>query len=321
MRILITGVTGFAGGHLAESLADSAELHGTNRTGVWPGELRHLDTIVKLHPCQLTQPHAVEAMLRRVQPDQIYHLAGYALVAESFRDVDRAWADNLAATRTLYRAIERWGGQPKILFVSSGLVYGHDGPCRTDTPMLPASPYAASKAAADMLSYQVTRHPGLDVIRVRPFNQIGPRQCPSFAIARFARELARIEAGFAPSVLETGDLSACRDLTDVRDMAQAYRAIMACGEPGDVFVAGSGSTVSMETVVSRLVAMIDRPVELRRRPDLHRPADPAVSVADPEELATRTGWQATRTLDQSLADVLAYWREQIRVERAPAIAV
>src|SRR5262245_22992995 len=116
MRILITGITGFAGSHLAESLIGTAEIHGINRNGAWPGDLRHLESTVKLHPCQLTQPHAIEAMLRRVEPDQIYHLAGYALVGESFRDADRAWADNLAATRSLYRAIQHWGGNPKVLF-------------------------------------------------------------------------------------------------------------------------------------------------------------------------------------------------------------
>src|SRR5262249_1849099 len=151
---------------------------------------------------------------------------GYAQVAASFREPDRAWADNLMATRNLYTAIERWGGRPRVLFVSSGLVYGNDGACNAATPLAPASPYAASKAAADLLSFQVTRHPGIDVIRVRPFNHIGPRQSSEFAVARFARQLARIEAGLQEPILETGDLNSSRDLTDVRDMVEAYRLLM-----------------------------------------------------------------------------------------------
>lgn len=315
MRILITGVTGFAGGHLAESLQGVGELHGLNRTGRWPTDLSGLASFVRLYACPLTQPHAVESVVRRIQPDQIYHLAGYARVGESFREVDRTWTDNLTATRTLFHAVERWGGRPRIVFVSSGLVYGEDGPCREDTPLRPASPYAASKAASDLLSYQVTRHPGLDVVRVRPFNQIGPRQCASFAIARFARELAFIEAELCPPVLETGDLTTRRDLTDVRDMVQAYRLAMEHGKAGEVFVAGSGSAIGIGEVLSRLLQLVDRRVEVVCQPRLFRPSEPAVSVADPTELRKRTGWTRNFALEQTLSDTLGFWREQVRRDR------
>ncbi|MBX7103111.1 MAG: GDP-mannose 4,6-dehydratase [Gemmataceae bacterium] len=319
-RVLITGVTGFAGGHLAELLADSFEVHGTSRTGLFPEGLGHLASAVRLHSCHLTQPHAVEAVVRRVRPDVVYHLAGYARVAESFREPDRAWADNLTTTRSLYHAIDRWGGNPRVLFVSSGLVYGNDGACRADTPLLPASPYAASKAAADLLSYQVTRHPGLNVVRVRPFNQIGPRQCPDFAVARFARELARIEAGMCPPVLETGDLSSARDMTDIRDMVAAYRLIVEQGMPGEVFVAGTGTATTMKAIVDQLCRMIGCSVELRRRPDLHRPADPPISLADRSEIQMRTGWRPEYSLTRTLSDILDYWRKEIRRETSKSRA-
>src|SRR5207248_10672469 len=135
--------------------------------------------------------------------------------------------------RTLYDALARWGGPARVLYVSSGLVYGGPEPpvarCTEDLPLRPASPYAASKAAADLLSYQVTRHPGLDVVRARPFNHIGPRQSARFAVAHFAQQLTAIERGERPALLETGDLSSQRDLTDVRDVVAAYRLLLQQG--------------------------------------------------------------------------------------------
>src|SRR5262245_33246912 len=129
MRILLTGVTGFAGGHLAEALLlrGGVELFGISRGTDWPAATAKLASRVQLHMCNLGSPAAIEAVLRQVQPQQIYHLAGYAKTGESFREPNEAWAGNLTATRSLYDAVVCWGGQPRILFVGSGLVYGDSG--------------------------------------------------------------------------------------------------------------------------------------------------------------------------------------------------
>src|SRR5262249_1693379 len=126
MRILVTGITGFVGGHLAEALLaqGSAEVFGLSRRGEWPGSLRTLADRIELYPCDLSNRDNIEAILRRVNPDQIYHLAGYAHVGRSFQESDAAWAGNLTSTRYLYEAIASWAGRPRVLFVSSGLVYG-----------------------------------------------------------------------------------------------------------------------------------------------------------------------------------------------------
>ena len=151
-------------------------------------------------------------MLREAQPEQIYHLAGYANAGRSFAEADAAWAGNLTATRTLYDAVLRWGGGPRILFVGSGLVYGDSGDpaVHRDEQLLlrPTSPYASSKAAADLMSYQYSVNPGLDIVRARPFNHIGPGQQPQYAIPNFARQIVAIERGRMPPVLETGNLVA-----------------------------------------------------------------------------------------------------------------
>src|SRR4051794_4399916 len=162
MRILVTGVTGFVGGHLAEALlaAGDGEVHGVALRAAWPGELAHLSDSVRLHAADLTDASAVEAVLRDARPDQLYHLAGFAHNGRSFREPDAAWAGNLAATLTLYDAVARWGGAVRILYVSSGMVYGAVDdparPCDESMALRPVSPYAASKAAADLHSHQVT---------------------------------------------------------------------------------------------------------------------------------------------------------------------
>jgi GDP-4-dehydro-6-deoxy-D-mannose reductase len=318
MRILITGATGFAGGHLAGALAARGhQLHGVSRHAAWPDAWKHLAGSVRLHAADLTDSPAVEAVLRAVEPEQVYHLAGYADAGRSFREPDLAWAGNLTATLALYEAVRRWGGKTRVLFVSSGLIYGEpEEPgraCDERTPMRPASPYAASKAAADLASYQATRFPGLDVVRVRPFNHIGPRQSPQFAVANFARQIAAIERGELTPVLETGDLSARRDLTDVRDMVEAYILLMEKGRTGEAYNAGQGETQTIRTVLDRLVAQSrHKPIEVRPRPGLSRPADTAVTVADAGKLRRETGWQPRHSLDQTLADILNYWREQGR---------
>jgi GDP-4-dehydro-6-deoxy-D-mannose reductase len=317
MRILVTGVTGFVGGHLAEALlADGgAEVRGLARGPHWPPELQHLAGRVELHAVDLTDRMSVEAILRAVRPEQIYHLAGYAHAGQSFREPDAAWAGNLSATRALYDAVAAWGGGPRVLAVTSGLVYGvnerPDRPCDENTPLRPENPYAASKAAADLLGYQVTRWPGLDVVRVRPFNQIGPRQSPQFAVGSFARQLARIERGLDPPRLEVGDLSSARDLTDVRDMVEAHRRLMESGRKGETYNAGSGVAVRIADVLEELRGLSPARVEVVTAADRLRPADAAVLTADTAKLRQATGWQPRHTLRQTLRDTLDHWRRAV----------
>jgi len=305
-------VTGFAGSHLAEALLarGGVELFGLSRGQ--PAGLTSSGPI-DLRTCDPTAVPAVAALLRDIQPEQIYHLAGYAQAGRSFQEADAAWTGNLTVTRCLYDAVQRWGGQPRILFAGSGLIYG-DVPGHAmqdeDTPLCPSSPYSASKAAADLVSYQVTRHPGLYVVRARPFNHIGPRQSPQYALASFARQIVAIERGQAAPVLETGNLSAQRDLTDVRDVVAAYLLLMERGRTGAAYNIASGQSQSMEVVLERLLALAGLRVEVRTRADLLRGNDPSVVRIDAGRLRRETGWTPRFSLDQSLADILAYWRQQ-----------
>jgi GDP-4-dehydro-6-deoxy-D-mannose reductase len=313
MRILLTGITGFVGGHLAEALAAAGghALAGVSRDGGWPPGLAHLAGVAELHPADLLDGPRVEEVLRAVRPDWLVHLAGYANTGRSFREPDRCWRDNLDATRGLYDAVARSGLRPRILFVSTGLVYGEpDEPgtaCDERTTFKPASPYAASKAAADVLSYQATRSPGLDVVRVRLFNQIGPRQSADYAVANFARQLAAIEAGRQDPVIDTGDLSAERDVTDIRDVVAAFPLLLERGRTGEAYNAGRGETFPVRDLLDRLLRLGRVRVEVRERADARR-ADTAVTRADARKLRAATGWAPRIPLDQTLADTLDYWR-------------
>jgi GDP-4-dehydro-6-deoxy-D-mannose reductase len=317
MVILVTGVTGFAGGHLAEALLSRGEhrVVGVSRKAVWPDEWRHLEGRVELRPCDVCGSGALSALLEEVRPERIYHLAGYAHVGRSFQEPEAAWEGNLTATRGLYDAVVRWGGRPRILFVGSGLVYGENESaaqgCAETSPLLPDNPYAASKAAADLASYQYTRHPGLDIVRVRPFNHIGPRQSPQFAVSSFARQLVAIERGRQAPVLETGNLRPQRDLTDVRDVAAAYLLLMERGRTGEVYNVGSGQSHAMQSVLDRLVALSGVRVEVRQKASLVRATDLAVIVANADKLRRETGWSPRFTLEQTLDDTLAYWRGRL----------
>lgn len=317
MRILLTGATGFAGGHLAEALLAQAkaELLGVSRRGAWPTEWGHLDGRMPLRSCDLTQTSTVRPLLAEWRPQRIYHLAGYPHVGRSFREADAAWSGNLEATRSLLEAVTQWGGAPRILLVSSGLVYGQpETPgeaCDERCLLRPESPYAASKAAADLLAYQCWRSAGMEIIRARPFTHLGPRQSAEFAVAHFARQIVAIERGSRPAVLETGDLRPRRDLTDVRDIVRGYVLLMERGRPGDVCNLGAGETHAMAEVLDHLIALAGVRCQVRGRQELMRDAESAILRADAAKIRRELDWAPRIPLEQSLADVLAYWRQTL----------
>lgn len=315
MRVLVTGITGFAGGHLAEALlaGGNIELFGLSRKGCWPAEWHQLGSRVSLRSCDVCDGAGLETLLRETRPDHVYHLAGYAHVGQSFKEADAAWAGNLTATRCLYEAVIRWGGKPRILHIGSGMIYGDaetpDQAFAEHAPLRPTSPYAASKAAADLASYQYTRSGGLDIVRARPFNHVGPHQSAQFAVAHFAQQIAAIEAGRRPPILETGNLSPRRDLTDVRDVVRAYIVLLHHGRTGEAYNVGSGETHAMQEIVDRLLALARLRIEVRQQPHLIRATETKAVRADTAKLRRETGWTPRHSLDETLTDTLAYWRD------------
>ena len=301
MRCLITGATGFVGRHLVAALRPAGhEVIGLARTRALPRDPNS--------PVDLNDTSATTTILRQVQPQWLFHLAGYADNGRSYQEPEAAWAGNRDATRSLYTAIVQAQLQPRILYVSSGLVYGDAGPGEhvfTETdPLRPASPYAESKVAAERFDHDFP----LDIVCVRPFNQIGPGQSPNYAIANFARQVVAVQQWMQSRVVIKGDLNARRDLTDVRDMVQAYIRLMEVGQSGEVYNAGSGQTYRMGDILERLAKRAHIKLFIDDQSDVIRKADTAVSRADIRKLGDATGWKPQYTLDQTLRDVLADWR-------------
>jgi GDP-4-dehydro-6-deoxy-D-mannose reductase len=317
MRILITGATGFVGCHLARALLAQGgmEVAGLSLQTGWPPGADDIRAGIRLFHGDLCISSAVEAILHAVQPIQIYHLAGYADAGRSFTEAEAAWMGNLAATRSLYDAILRWGGRPRVLYVSSGAIYGEPRdvgrPVDEQSVLRPNSPYAASKAAADLASYQYACTAGLDIVRARPFNHIGPGQSPRYAVANFARQIARIEQGLQPPSLRVGNLWAARDMTDVRDVVRAYLALMERGQRGEAYNIGSGQTVTMQTCLDHLVKLSHVEVAVETDHQLVRRVETATIRVDATLLGLATGWTPHYSLEQTLADTLEYWRQNV----------
>ncbi len=304
-RILLTGAAGFVGRHLCARLAASFPEAALLATGEAAG-----DGIARM---DVTDAAATLAVLEEFRPDAVIHLAAVAAVPEANREADRAWQVNFSATRGLARAVLRAVPEACLLYVSSAAVYGRSfraasgGPVAETAPLEPLDTYAATKAAAEMALSAMTSE-GLRLIRLRPFNHIGPGQSPAFAIAAFARQIARIEAGMQPPELAVGALDAERDFLDVRDVCAAYAAALTHADalaPGIAINLASGVARRIGAVLDELLAEARVPIAVRTDPARLRPDDLPRSVGDPALARRMLGWRPEIPWASTLADILA----------------
>jgi GDP-4-dehydro-6-deoxy-D-mannose reductase len=321
MRVLVTGVTGFVGGHLAEHLIGAGDLVvGLSATGRWPAALAHLTREVRLERCDLADPAGDDLADRvgRKQPEVIYHLAAQANPQASLADPRGTWALNLGGALNLLEAVRASGLKPRVVLVGSGVCYGNPDPGRLpvaeDCPLRPNNPYAASKAAADLLGVQHYLSYGTDVVVARPFNHAGPRQSSAYVLGALARQVAEVEAGLKPRV-EVGNLDVVRDFTDVRDVVRGYRLLAEKGAAGEVYNLGTGRGTRLRDALDTLAARAGRPVEVFVDPTRVRPVDQPLLVADPTKLRDATGWAPLLSIEQTLSDMLDDWR--VALARAP----
>ncbi len=315
MRVLITGITGFVGKHLAEHLLAQGhhELWGLTRA---PGRLAPaLAAYITEVVADLNDAEATAQAIATAQPAVIYHLAGQAFVPESFRDPAATLNANTLGALHIFRSLIALRSAARVLIVGSNEEYGQitadDLPLNEQTPLRPANPYGVSKATQSLFAAQYHLSHGLATLRVRPFTHIGPGQNERFVTAAFARQIARIEVGLQPPMVQVGNLSARRDFTDVRDIVRAYALIAAHGEPGAVYNVGSGQAVMIRELLDLLLEASTVRVEVCLNPELMRPIDIPLVVCDATRLREQTGWAPQMPLRQTLLDILNYWRAKV----------
>jgi GDP-4-dehydro-6-deoxy-D-mannose reductase len=297
VRAFVTGGAGFVGRHLRNHLEASGD------------EVVWVDLEV-----DVADPDAIAAAVTEARPDAVYHLAALTHVGESWDLPTEVLRVNVLGTAGVLAAARGRSPQPLTLVVSSAEVYGAVSadalPIDESAPVAPVSPYAASKAAAEQLAFQAWRGWGQPVIVVRPFNHVGPGQAPSFLVSALAKRIVEAERDGVAEVA-AGTLTARRDYTDVRDVVRAYRLLAIHGTPGVVYNVCSGRDVAVSEVAERLCALAGTEVRLVTDPALVRPVDLPVLRGDCRRLAAATGWAPEIALDDTLRDVLAYWREQL----------
>ena len=314
MKVLITGIAGFAGSHLAElALCEGAEVVGTVLPDTSTDNLVSVQKDVATIPCDLTEPGAADDALRLVRPDRVFHLAGASVVGTSWALRADVLRTNLEATYHLCEGLRRH--PVPCLIVSSGDVYGvvpeSEQPVAESRPLAPLSPYALSKACQELYVGYYARCEGLPLVVVRAFNQVGPRQGLGFVWSDIARQVAEIEKRRGPAVLEIGTTTTRRDFTDVRDMVRAYWLLLGRAGPGDTYNAASGATVSIQDVVEGFLACSAHPIEVRQVSQRVRPVDIPVLSGDASRLRALTGWVPAVPFQQSLEDVLDDWRQRV----------
>jgi GDP-4-dehydro-6-deoxy-D-mannose reductase len=317
MRALITGINGFVGGHLAEHLLASGgwELCGLARQAA--GGLPPLGDIQRV-VADLNELDQTVAALERAQPEVIFHLAAQSNVPRSFEHPAATLTTNVIAQLHLFQAVVRLRQNPLLLIVGSNEIYGHvepeDLPLTEEAPLRPVNPYAVSKATQDLLAYQYHASHQLRTIRLRPFNHIGPRQSEQFVVSAFAAQIARIEAGEQQPIIRVGNLAAERDFTDVRDMVGAYALAARHGQVPLAYNIGSGRCVTIRWLLDTLLTFSTCDIAIEPDPARMRPSDVPRVVSDSRRFREHTGWLPRIALEQTLFDVLEYWRERVKNE-------
>jgi len=343
LKVLITGITGFAGSHLAEYLLSrgDVEVYGLVR---WRSKLDNLSDLaaqgrlntaaiemnitraemlaacarpdqVNLLQGDMTDAYSMRSLITVVQPERIFHLAAQSFVPASWNLPAETLTANIVGEVNLFEAVREWGGDPLIHIAGSseeyGLVFPDEVPIKETNPLRPLSPYAVSKVAQDLLAWQYHRSYGLKTVVTRGFNHTGPRRGLVFSTSTFARQIAEIEKGIRPPVIKVGDLSSKRDFTDVRDMVRAYWLALDKGLPGEVYNIGSGKTMAIGEMLNTLLSLSTVKVEVQQDPARMRPSDVKILWADASRFRQQTGWSPTIPFEQTMRDLLDYWRARV----------
>lgn len=320
-RILITGITGFVGSHMADYVLEKGhEVYGLKR---WHhsrlDRIRHVKERITLLDCDITDPIAVRKVVERTRPDKIFHCAAESFVSPSWDHPSHYMDVNYKGTLHFLEALRVLSPKTRIHIPGSGEEYGeifeHEIPIREETVLRPVNPYAVSKVAQDLIGYVYFRSYGIPVIRTRSFNHEGPRRDNVFGIAWYAYQIARVEAGLMPPALEVGFLDDLRNFTHIRDMVEAYWLSVEKCEPGELYLIGSEAPEHIHTFREALERLIEKSkvkgIRYEINPKYVRPTNVPRLVGDIRKFRDRTGWEARLSFEQILDDTLDYWREEV----------
>ena len=314
MKVLISGVSGFAGSHLAEyALSLGHEVHGTTR---WRSKLDNLEEIkdaVILHECDITDAFALRDIIKEVRPDYIFHLAAQSYVKSSWTEPATTLNTNIIGELNLFEAVRSIPGyKPRIQIACSSEEYGHqDKVLEEEDRLKPLSPYAVSKVAQDLLGYQYFKSYGMHIVRTRGFNHTGPRRGEVFVCSTFAKQIVEIEKDKTKlPIIKVGNLDAERDFTDVRDMVKGYWLALEKGEPGEAYNICSGKTTPIKNILKKLLTFSKRQITVKNDEERMRPSDLKVLIGDNTKFCEATGWKPTIPIDTTLEDLLNYWRSK-----------
>ncbi len=302
-RLFITGAHGFVGQHLQAAVLS-------------PAWLSSFEVVGADAQYDITDRASLDNVFSHIQPDAVIHLAAQSHVLTSFTDPEETFRVNFFGTFHVLQALAAARFKGRLLYVGSadtyGLVAEKDLPIREVQPLRPRNPYAVSKIAAEALCYQWSQTGPFEVVMARPFNHIGPGQAESFAVSYFAKQVAEIATGLhAPEIL-VGDLEVTRDFTDVRDIAEAYLALLHKGVSGETYNIGSGEEYKMSEILALLIGIAGVSAKITIDPARFRPAEQRRLVCDARKLKQQTGWFQRRQLNETLRETLQYWAGKIQ---------
>ena len=305
LRVLITGGTGFVGAHLIELLKSwnySIAVFGSGgRSGTAPG--------VEYHELDIRNREEVRSLLREVNPNQIFHLAGISAIDASWKDPRLTYEVNVFGAYNLFDAAMSQPSPPRILNVSTSQVYAPaPGMFSEESVIGPDNPYAVSKAMAELLVMQYRRHTPGGIVTARSFNHTGPGQPPNFVLSSIAKQFAEIQSGVRPPKLTVGNIAVRRDFTDVRDVIRAYCALIEKGRAGEVYNVCSGTAISIAEIIKMFEAIAGVKIELEIDPKRVRSNEVQQICGDSRKIQAETGWKTMIPLQKMLEDLLNYWR-------------
>ncbi len=317
MKVLITGISGMVGSHLAEYiLADHPEvdLHGLIR---WRTPLDHLVAIkdrIALHYGDLRDLNSLIVVIKKIQPDWIFHLAAQSFVTTSFDAPVDTLSTNVIGTTNLLDALRITGVDAKVHVCSSSEVYGQvladEVPITEANPFRPASPYAVSKVGEDMIAFQYFLSYGIRTVRTRMFTHTGPRRGDVFAESAYAKQIVEVEYGLRKNPIRVGNLDSIRTFADVRDAVRAYWVLMEKCPAGEVYNIGGNRTMTLRDMLEILKGMATCRIEHVVDPALLRPSDVTLQIPDTSKFKTATGWEPRIPFEETLKNILDFYRRR-----------